>query len=321
MDAIPGGNTVEVDLRQLRAFEVLLRERNLTRAATVLGVAQPALSKTLAKLRRYFADPLFVRAGHRMEPTAKALELADAVHALLDDATMLRARHRPFDPKTSTRTFSFSVVDSGLVRLLPPLLSHLEAHAPGVRLRVTPIEFEELEAALEAGHLDFAMGSFRSRSKRIRRPDAVVRRLRQRRSPRPSAARRKAVAQRHSPPSATCSCRRRGTGHAHQLVERALERAIPDEQHRVPRADVHGRGVTPRAAPTSSRHCPPAPRQSSAMRFDLRAFATPTRLPRIDVASTGTSGSIASPATAGSAACSSSCSRPPDARRRAAHCD
>ena len=99
MGAIPRGNTVEVDLRQLRAFEVLLRERNLTRAATVLGVAQPALSKTLAKLRRYFADPLFVRAGHRMEPTAKALELADAVHALLDDATMLRARHRPFDPE------------------------------------------------------------------------------------------------------------------------------------------------------------------------------------------------------------------------------
>ena len=174
MDVIPGGNTVEVDLRQLRAFEVLLRERNLTRAATVLGVAQPALSKTLAKLRRYFADPLFVRAGHRMEPTAKALELAGAVHALLDDATMLRARHRPFDPKTSTRIFSFSVIDAGLVHLLPPLLSHLEAHAPGVRLRVTPMEFEELETALEAGHLDFAMGSFRSRSKRISRAWATA---------------------------------------------------------------------------------------------------------------------------------------------------
>src|SRR6185436_9734475 len=113
MDAIPRGNTVEVDLRQLRAFEVLLRERNLTRAATVLGVAQPALSKTLAKLRKYFGDPLFVLAGHRMEPTAKALELAPEVHALLDDATMLRARHRPFDPRTATRTFTFSAVDSG----------------------------------------------------------------------------------------------------------------------------------------------------------------------------------------------------------------
>jgi DNA-binding transcriptional LysR family regulator len=169
MSRIPARNSIEVDLRQLRAFEVLLRERNLTRAATVLGVAQPALSKTLAKLRRYFADPLFVRAGHRMEPTAKALELAGSVHSLLDDATMLRARHRPFDAATSTRTFSFSVVDSGLVRLLPRLLDYLEAHAPSVRLRIVPIDLEELEAALETGNLDFAMGSFPSKSKRIRR--------------------------------------------------------------------------------------------------------------------------------------------------------
>src|SRR5688572_9262053 len=228
MGVIPRGNTVEVDLRQLRAFGVLLRERNLTRAATVLGVAQPALSKTLAKLRRYFADPLFVRAGHRMEPTAKALELADAVHALLDDATMLRARHRPFDPKTSTRTFSFSVVDSGLVRLLPPLLAHLEAHAPGVRLRVTPMEFEELEAALEAGHLDFAMGSFRSRSKRIRRQTlwsvgyvSVVRRDHPRLVEKSSLA--AFAAERHVLVSTA------RTGHEHQLVERALERALPEE--------------------------------------------------------------------------------------------
>src|SRR5688572_16227012 len=151
MGVIPGGNTVEIDLRHLRVLEVLLRERNLTRAATVLGVAQPALSKTLAKLRRYFADPLFVRAGHRVEPTAKALELAPHVHALLDDATMLRARHRPFDPSTSTRTFAFSAVASGLVRLLPQLLAFLEKEAPGIRLHVVPIDLEELEAALETG--------------------------------------------------------------------------------------------------------------------------------------------------------------------------
>ena len=113
---------MEIDLRQLRAFEVLLRERSLTQAAGVLGISQPALSKTLAKLRRYFADPLFVRAGHWMEPTAKALELKVSIHALLDDVTMLRATHRPFDPKHSVRTFSFSVVDSGMVRLLPQLL-------------------------------------------------------------------------------------------------------------------------------------------------------------------------------------------------------
>jgi DNA-binding transcriptional LysR family regulator len=281
MDAIPGGNTVEVDLRQLRAFEVLLRERNLTRAAAVLGVAQPALSKTLAKLRRYFADPLFVRAGHRMEPTAKALDLAPAVHSLLDDATMLRARHRPFDPATSTRTFSFSVVDSGLVRLLPRLLSHLEAHAPGVRLRVTPIEFEALEAALEAGRLDFAMGSFRSRSKRIRRQTlwsvayvSVVRRDHPRLGARPSLA--AFGAERHVLVSTA------GTGHEHQLVERALERALRPEQIvcRVP-TFIAAAYAASRTDVVATLPAGIAAELGDA--FNLRAFASPMRLPRIDV--------------------------------------
>ncbi len=273
---------MEVDLRQLRAFEVLLRERNLTRAATVLGVAQPALSKTLAKLRHYFADPLFVRAGHRMEPTAKALELADAVHALLDDVTMLRARHRPFDPKTSTRTFSFSVIDSGLVRLLPGLLAHLETHAPGVRLRVAPLEFEELEASLEAGRLDFAMGSFRSRSKRIRRQTlwsvnyvSVVRRDHPRLDGKPSLA--AFEAERHVLVSTA------GTGHEHQLVERALERVLAPQQIvcRVPTFFAAAYAAS-RADVVATLPAGIATELSGPL--GLRAFATPTRLPKIDVA-------------------------------------
>jgi DNA-binding transcriptional LysR family regulator len=62
-----------LDLRQLRVFQVLLREHNLTRAAAALNVTQPALSKTLASLRNYFSDPLFIRVGQKMEPTSKAL--------------------------------------------------------------------------------------------------------------------------------------------------------------------------------------------------------------------------------------------------------
>ena len=276
------GEIVEVDLRQLRAFEVLLRERNITRAATVLGVAQPALSKTLAKLRRYFADPLFVRAGHRMEPTAKALDLAGAVHALLDDATMLRARHRPFDPATSTRTFSFSVVDSGLVRLLPQLLSYLENHAPGIKLRVTPIDLEELEAALEAGHLDFAMGSFPSRSKRIRRQVlwtvgyvSVARRDHPRLAAKPSL--QEFAAERHVLVSTA------GTGHAHQLVERALERAIPPERIvcRVP-TFMAAAFVASRSDAIATLPAGMAAELGDAL--GLAVFATPTRLPPIDVA-------------------------------------
>ena len=80
---IPSGYSEQLDLHHLQVFEVLLRERSLTRGARVLGVTQPALSKTLARLRRYFNDPLFVRVSLRMEPTPKALSLDAPVRAVL----------------------------------------------------------------------------------------------------------------------------------------------------------------------------------------------------------------------------------------------
>ena len=92
---------VDPDLQQLRVLDVLLREHSLTRAARELDVTQPALSKTLAQLRRYFDDPLFVRVALRMEPTPKALQLQAPVRAILDGRASLRTEHVSFDPATS----------------------------------------------------------------------------------------------------------------------------------------------------------------------------------------------------------------------------
>ncbi|HUO67034.1 MAG TPA: LysR family transcriptional regulator, partial [Gammaproteobacteria bacterium] len=265
-----------------RSFEVLLRERNLTRAADTLGVAQPALSKTLAKLRRYFGDPLFVRAGNKMEPTTKALQLAGSVRTLLDDAVMLRAHHRPFDPASSQRQFTLSVVDAGLARLLPRLLAHLERHAPGVLLHIVPIDLEGLEAALEAGHIDFALGAFSLLSKRIRRQPlwpidyvSVVRRDHPRLGTKPSLE--SFVAERHILVSTT------GTGHSQQRVERALERALP------PSRIVCRVSTFLAAAFTVSRTdlvatLPDAMVGETDGRLGLKVFATPLRLPRMETA-------------------------------------
>ena len=113
---IPTGYTADLDLQHLRVLDVLLRERSLTRAAKVLDVTQPALSKTLARLRRFFDDPLFVRVSHRMEPTPKALALAKPVADLLEQMRALRGDHVMFDPKRSNRTFQFCVVDAGVIK-------------------------------------------------------------------------------------------------------------------------------------------------------------------------------------------------------------
>src|SRR5262245_10187716 len=106
MTTIPE-NYSELDLHHLRVLDVLLREHSLTRAALALNVTQPALSKTLARLRRYFDDPLFVRVALRMEPTPKAMELQAPVAAILERMRELRSEHVPFDPKTSDRIFNF----------------------------------------------------------------------------------------------------------------------------------------------------------------------------------------------------------------------
>lgn len=273
---------MDIELRQIKALEVLFRERSLTRAANRLGVAQPALSKTLAKLRQYFDDPLFVRSGNRMEPTAKMLEVADAIHALLDDAMMLGARHRPFDPRTSTRTFTFSVVDSGLVPLLPPLLDYVEEHAPGVRLRIVPIDVEELETSLEAGHVDFAMGSFTSLSKRIRRQalwptsyTGVVRHDHPRLRSRPSL--QSFAAERHVLVSTA------GTGHAHQLVERALEQALPAENI-VCRVSTFLAAAFTVSRTNTVATLPTTMAVELVDALGLQMFSPPLRLPRIEIA-------------------------------------
>jgi DNA-binding transcriptional LysR family regulator len=272
---------MELDLRQLRVFEVLLRERNLTRAAAVLGVSQPALSKTLANLRQYFGDPLFIRVGHRMEPTAKALELESAVSGLLDEVTTLRTRHRSFEPSTSSRTFTFSVVDAGMVRLLPPLITFLEEHAPSVLLRVVPIDVERLEGLLESGSLDFAMGSFPALRKRIRRQAlwsvtyvSVARRDHPRLGARPS--RSAFAAERHVLVSTV------GTGHAHQLAERAIEQAIPPE-HIVCRVPTFVTAAVLASRTDAIATVPATMAAELAVPLGLRLFPAPMKMPRIDV--------------------------------------
>src|SRR5580765_6779580 len=111
MEVIPKIKDGEIDLLHLQIFEILLVERNLTRCARVLNMTQPALSKTLARLRLFFGDPLFVRVALRMEPTPKALELAQPVRAVLDGMRALRSGYVAFDPLTSERRFSVFMVD------------------------------------------------------------------------------------------------------------------------------------------------------------------------------------------------------------------
>lgn len=162
MKTIPGKHTEDLDLHALRVLDVLFRERSITRAADALHTQQPALSKTLARLRVYFNDPLFVRVALHMEPTAKALELEKPVRALLDGFQRLRSEQSQFDASRSTREFRVFTLDAGVIVLLPPVIKTLLGSAPNVRLRAAQVGLQNLHTSLEAGEIDLAIGEFPS---------------------------------------------------------------------------------------------------------------------------------------------------------------
>ena len=159
------------DLSQLRILDSLLREGSLTRTAELLGMSQPTVSRSLARLRRHFGDPLFVRAGQRMQATARALELGGPVAAVLDAARLLEGGPAEFDPSSVSRSFGLYMVDGAVVNILPRLLDGLaraDGGAPGVQLRSVHIDPGSLEQQLERGHIDLAIGRFPHLLKNIR---------------------------------------------------------------------------------------------------------------------------------------------------------
>lgn len=92
-------NLQRVDLNLLVHLDVLLREKNVTRAAEQLGITQPAMSNILRRLRKLFNDPLLVRSSEGMTPTERALELQPRIREILADL-----------PKYSNHVLSFALI-------------------------------------------------------------------------------------------------------------------------------------------------------------------------------------------------------------------
>ena len=226
MKTIPKKQADDLDLHALRVLDVLFRERSLTRAAETLHTQQPALSKTLARLRRYFNDPLFVRVSLHMEPTAKALELEKPVRALLDGMQRLRSEQTHFDPGQSNRTFRVFTLDAGVIVLLPAVMKLLLNTAPGVRLRAAQVDLQNLHLSLESSEIDLAIGEFPLLIPGIRRQKlfsgrhmCIFRKDHPRLRRDPTLA--EFMEERHIFITAA------GTGHPHQIAERSLEEQLP----------------------------------------------------------------------------------------------
>lgn len=162
-------NLAGIDLNLLTAFEVLMAERHVTRAARRIGLAQPSMSNALARLRHLFSDPLFVRTREGMQPTARAEALAPHVAAALASVRAALESGQRFDPATARRAFRVAAADYTEFVLLPPLIARLGREAPGIDLRVLPLNAETFAADLDRGRIDAAIGVFPDLPKRLLR--------------------------------------------------------------------------------------------------------------------------------------------------------
>jgi DNA-binding transcriptional LysR family regulator len=148
----------DIDLNQLVLFQQLMVERGVSKVAEKMGLTQPAVSNTLAKLRRQFGDDLFVRTPGGMMPTPFAEQLAEPIGYALGMIHSGLNQHSRFDPGSVKRSVTIGMTDIGEIVFLPRLVERLRQEAPGVSLSTVRTTTTNLRDEMEAGKVDLAIG-------------------------------------------------------------------------------------------------------------------------------------------------------------------
>jgi len=156
-----------VDLNLLTVFDAVMQMQNITRAATSLGMSQPAVSNAVARLKMMFNDELFVRSGRGIQPTLRARQLFGPVR----QALQLVQNELPgseFEPLTSSRIFSLSLCSPLDLRLGAKIINHVKLIAPQLNLQIKSYINNDIEHQLRYQDVEFVIGYSRFDSTEFR---------------------------------------------------------------------------------------------------------------------------------------------------------
>ncbi|WP_222611481.1 LysR family transcriptional regulator [Undibacterium sp. CY21W] len=145
------------DLPLLVSLDMLLEEKNVTRAASRLHLSQPAMSAQLARLRDLFGDPLLMTAenGRGMVPTPRALDLQQPLRSALEALGQAISTVPSFDPKNSKHTFRIAGNDNCTTTVMMAVIRQLDRHGGrGLRLAVVPHDLNRIVTQMERGEID-----------------------------------------------------------------------------------------------------------------------------------------------------------------------
>ncbi len=160
-------NIHKIDLNLLAVFDCIYTHGSVTRAAEVLHLTQPSVSHALNRLRERLDDPLFIRNGKKLTPTATAHKLITPVQQALRILESALSDMDVFDPSESTSRFTIGLRPLLESAYFPGIIDHIYRQAPNMELSSIQLTSENLESDLSNGKMSVAVDVFRSTSDNI----------------------------------------------------------------------------------------------------------------------------------------------------------
>jgi DNA-binding transcriptional LysR family regulator len=154
------GALTSIDMNLLIVFQCLFEELHVTRAASRMGISQPALSHALKRLRHTLGDELFVKRPKGMVSTERARELAPLIKDILERIDQAVLKGATWDLASAKRTFRIQSTDLVESLLLPGLIPLLQSEAKATSLAFTTARFLLPKEELENGNSDLAIAGF-----------------------------------------------------------------------------------------------------------------------------------------------------------------
>jgi LysR family transcriptional regulator, mexEF-oprN operon transcriptional activator len=153
----------KTDLNLLIAFDTIMSERNLRIAGERLGRTQPAMSGIVARLRDHFGDRLFVRTPTGVVPTPRAEAIWSDIRDPLAAIASVMAPVS-FDPAGFCGEVTIGLSDDFELLVLPRLLTHLRAEAPGIHVRAIEVDHRSATDRILDGTADVVLSALASES-------------------------------------------------------------------------------------------------------------------------------------------------------------
>lgn len=147
---------LKVDFAALRTLQYVHDLGSFSKAAQRLGQNQSTVSYTVARLRKVFDDPLFVREGNGVAATDRCSDIVAHAARFLEEFQGV-ARRRTFEPATAQGSVTLSCNHYERVTILPRVIRRMRRLAPGIRLRVLSSSAVG-EEQLKRGECDILLG-------------------------------------------------------------------------------------------------------------------------------------------------------------------